>query len=341
MFKLSDFNERTQTDIKRQLAADLRPVSPAVAQCDGRQPAPRPVAPQASPMKKPWTEAEETALRSICAGDAAYSLDELSARLNRSRASVALKISRMGLGNHERKASDSTKAKLSNQRKGKQPAFDLAAHMAGKPNPFKGKKHTKSARLAISEANKAHIASHGHPKHMLGKHHTEATKQAISAKNSGSTVPTERRIRTVKTRVAKYGPQWSVRPVSWKQGWREIGGQRIFARSRWEANYARYLEFLRANGELTAWQHEGETFWFNKIKRGTVSYMPDFKITNKDGSVEYHEVKGWMDDRSKTKLKRMAKYHPTVKIRLIDKHWFKHNSGKLSALLPGWETCRA
>lgn len=325
--KLSDFPAHVQARIKAQLDHDTRAVPTTI--------------PQPAMKKQPWTEAEETALRAVCAGDSAYSLDDLAARLNRPRASVALKISRLGLGNQKRKMQESTKAKLSQQRKGKPPAFDLAAHMADKPNPFKGKKHKKAARRAISEANKAHIAENGHPRHMLGKHHTEATKQTISEKNAGKTVPTERRIRAVKTRIEKYGPQWSVRPVSWKQGWRDIGGQRIFARSRWEANYARYLEFLRTAGEITAWQHEGETFWFEKIKRGTVSYMPDFKITNRDGSVEYHEVKGWMDDRSKTKLKRMAKYHPTVKIRLIDKHWFKHNSGKLSALLPGWETCRA
>lgn len=42
MFKLTDFNERTQAKIRAQLAggASVRPVPPAVAQSDGRQPAP-------------------------------------------------------------------------------------------------------------------------------------------------------------------------------------------------------------------------------------------------------------------------------------------------------------
>ncbi|TSA41471.1 MAG: hypothetical protein D4R57_00560 [Verrucomicrobiales bacterium] len=40
MFKLSDFNAKTQADIKRQLAADLRPLSPPVAQPGGRRIAP-------------------------------------------------------------------------------------------------------------------------------------------------------------------------------------------------------------------------------------------------------------------------------------------------------------
>jgi hypothetical protein len=46
--------------------------------------------------------------------------------------------------------------------------------------------------------------------------------------------------------------------------------------------------------------------------------LPDFRVTLNDGSIEYHEVKGWMDDRSQTKLNRMAKYYPNVKMVLID-----------------------
>lgn len=37
MFKLSDFNEKTQADIRRQLGNDLRPVQSAVTQPGGRR----------------------------------------------------------------------------------------------------------------------------------------------------------------------------------------------------------------------------------------------------------------------------------------------------------------
>ena len=92
--------------------------------------------------------------------------------------------------------------------------------------------------------------------------------------------------------------------ASCKSGWREIGGIRKYYRSRWEANYARYLEFLKVNGEIEKWEHEPETFWFEGIKRGVMSYLPDFRVTEKNGDIVFHEVKGWMDARSITKIKR-------------------------------------
>lgn len=124
---------------------------------------------------------------------------------------------------------------------------------------------------------------------------------------------------------------------NWKQGWRQIGSVRKYYRSKWEANYARYLEFLKTNKQILDWKHECETFWFDKIKRGTLSYLPDFRILNNDGSVEYVEVKGWMDDRSKTKIKRMKKYYPKVKLTVVGEDWFK-NANKIGKIhIKDWE----
>ncbi len=95
---------------------------------------------------------------------------------------------------------------------------------------------------------------------------------------------------------------------------------------------------LRKNASLTKWEHEKETFWFEKIRRGCRSYLPDFRITHMDGKVEYHEVKGWMDARSKTKIKRMAKYYPHIKLRVIDGSWFKQNARNLKGMIPEWES---
>ena len=47
--------------------------------------------------------------------------------------------------------------------------------------------------------------------------------------------------------------------------------------------------------------------------------MPDFKIIWDDDRLEYHEVKWYMDSKSKTKIKRMAKYYPDIKLIVIDK----------------------
>src|SRR3990167_2295917 len=120
---------------------------------------------------------------------------------------------------------------------------------------------------------------------------------------------------------------------SWSSAWRTIGGKTKFFRSTWEANYARYLEFLKSKGEILDWEHEPKTFWFLEIMRGSRSYLPDFKVTNLDGSHHWAEVKGWMDSRSKTKIKRFAKYYPDEKLVLIQAPWFKANSPNLKNLL--------
>lgn len=104
-----------------------------------------------------------------------------------------------------------------------------------------------------------------------------------------------------------------------KAGWREIGGQRIYARSAWEANTCRWLELLRQSGEIAAWCHEKTTYWFSGIKRGVVSYLPDFEILERNGVLKVVETKGHLDARSITKLKRMKKYHPNVPIVLVGK----------------------
>jgi hypothetical protein len=91
-----------------------------------------------------------------------------------------------------------------------------------------------------------------------------------------------------------------------------------YFRSKWEANYALYLDFLIKQEQIKNWEYEADVFMFEEIKLGTRSYRPDFKVFTNDGLFEYHEVKGYMDSKSKTKLKRMAKYYPEVKLILID-----------------------
>lgn len=111
----------------------------------------------------------------------------------------------------------------------------------------------------------------------------------------------------------------------------------IFFRSAWEANYARYLNWLVLNKQIHKWEYEPETFWFLTIKRGVRSYTPDFKIwEKKDAEPRFIEVKGWMDPKSKTKLKRMAKYYPNVSIMVVGAK--EYNSlKKIAGLIPNWE----
>jgi hypothetical protein len=126
-------------------------------------------------------------------------------------------------------------------------------------------------------------------------------------------------------------------PRSFKQSWRTIGGKRKYFRSKWEANFARYLEFLKKYGHIKDWDHEPQTFWFLQIKRGTRSYLPDFKVTENDGSHNWIEVKGYFDQKSNTKIKRFRKYYPQEKFRLVNSEWFKKHNKKMKCLIKDWE----
>lgn len=120
-------------------------------------------------------------------------------------------------------------------------------------------------------------------------------------------------------------------------GWREIAGKRIYARSKWEANYARYLQFQIEQGWIKEWQHEPKTFWFEEIKRGVRSYLPDFLALQPDGKHYWVEVKGYMDDRSKTKLARFKRYYPDEHLIVISGPWFAKNNRNLKMLIEDWE----
>jgi len=174
-----------------------------------------------------------------------------------------------------------------------------------------------------------------HPRGMLGKKHSpeyckEISRRVTSAWKDPQSIfnsqefkdgQSERQSKNMIERLQNNPASVYSRT---KKGWREFpSGKKHYFRSEWEMNYADYLEWLVSAGEIKDWQFEADTFWFEKIKRGVRSYLPDFKVFNNDGSIEYHEVKGWMDDKSATKLKRMAKYYPEIKLVLIDACQYK------------------
>lgn len=121
----------------------------------------------------------------------------------------------------------------------------------------------------------------------------------------------------------------------WK-GWLEIDGKRMYLKSNWERKYCLYLSFMKKHGHIVDYEYEPETFWFQNIKRGVVSYKPDFKVQFPSGSSEFIEVKGYETSQDRTKYKRMAKYHPEVKLRVVGKEWFKDIGNKLKNIIVGW-----
>lgn len=192
------------------------------------------------------------------------------------------------------------------------------------------------------EATAKWMREKGHPRGALGHKHSPETRKILSEKSQAAAdrrTPEQQmamNIKQVKTKMAKGNLYSKHNKCSWKQQWAEFGGKRNYYRSQWELNYARYLEMLKSLGEIKEWEHEPKTFWFEGVKRGTTSYLPDFRVTENDGSVAYHEVKGWMDAKSKTKIKRMAKYHPDVKLIVIDSKAYKRLEKQVKHLVSGW-----
>lgn len=182
----------------------------------------------------------------------------------------------------------------------------------------------------ISKRVKEWYKHNPHPKGFKGKKRPEEFKKMMSNrikelwrdKNSKYNSPESRQIksdnmsRMMIERMSKMdkGKIYS----RTKKGWLELGDKKYYFRSGWEMKYARYLQNIETLKGIKKWEYEVDTFWFDKIKRGVRSYTPDFKIFHNDGSVEYHEVKGWMDAKSKTKLKRMKIYYPNIDVIVID-----------------------
>jgi hypothetical protein len=132
---------------------------------------------------------------------------------------------------------------------------------------------------------------------------------------------------------------------NWKNGGRSRGGFRAdlgrYFRSGWEADFGRYLNRLLEQKAIAGWEYEPQTFEFRAIKRGVRFYTPDFRVMELDGSHKWFEVKGFFDQRSKTRAKRMAKYFPSEKVTIIDRSWFSQmvRCGAAGAI-GGWETMR-
>lgn len=205
---------------------------------------------------------------------------------------------------------------------------------------------SKSHLENIIKSSKDRWKVREHPKGMLGKNHSEETKLKMS-KNGGSQWKDKKHIvnskeyRQKMSDVATITMDKRLRTSPEKQYTRSksgtfiIGGKKHFYRSEWEVNIAAYFEFLKKNKEIIDWEYEPHTFWFLKIKRGVRSYRPDFRITRKNGSQYYVEVKGWMDDKSKTKLKRMGIYYPEIEIDIIEKKRYNEIS-KNKSIITDW-----
>lgn len=200
-------------------------------------------------------------------------------------------------------------------------------------------------KKGTSEKRKKWFKENGHPKGMLGKTHSEEVREKMSEHNKrrwknpndpfNKIDRQKQSIKQSEIMVQRLKENSGNIYSNARGGTREDLG--FYVRSGWEANYARYLKFAQSKGLILKWEYEPDTFWFENIKRGTRSYTPDFKVWKDENTYEYHEVKGYMDKKSQTKLKRMAKYYPNEKIVIIASEEYKEIRDKLSRLIEHWE----
>jgi len=118
--------------------------------------------------------------------------------------------------------------------------------------------------------------------------------------------------------------------------WLTTGGKEIYVRSIWEGRYAKYLEWQKKMGYIEEWWHEPHTFWFEGIKRGCVSYKPDFLVKSTSQGHHWVEVKGYYDKKSVTKISRFGRYFPGERLDLVDSKWFRRNNAKMKIIIPDW-----
>lgn len=218
------------------------------------------------------------------------------------------------------------------------------------PSPAELKRSAKyktdeERKIATGKATKERHEKNGHPRGMLGKTHTEEVRNGQRDRlrkvwdnpNSSLNSQQHRDMHSNRMSIAM-AKRLKDDPDSIRS--RGNGGKRkdlgIYVRSSWEANYARYLNWLVEKGNILKWEYEVDTYWFESIKRGVRSYTPDFKVWNTEKDYVYHEVKGYMDQKSQTKLKRMAKYYPKEKVIVIAKDEYKEIK-KWSRLISNWE----
>lgn len=276
-------------------------------------------------MRVEWTTHEIDRLRQVyeAAGEshAALKLDELAAELGRHKTNVCRKARALGL----------TKQKRVREKKDRR--------------KFKG--DTDALRAHLSEQRRRWLQAHEHPRGALGLKHSAETLAVLSEKSramNARRTPQEKKAmarRAVATKIERYGTAGPVFQDEANAHSRTKAGRRAdldnrYFRSAWEANYARYLNWLIEQGEIQGWEYEADVFVFHGETRGAITYRPDFKVTERDGEIVYHEVKGWMDGPSKTRLKRMKKHYPEVKVIVIGEAEYKAVA-KWKGMIPEWE----
>lgn len=197
------------------------------------------------------------------------------------------------------------------------------------------RKQTEELRKTQSVRMKKFYKTHLHPRGFLNHTHNKQARENISRSSVikwMSITRKEHLARVMKARKTSIERGSALHKAgdlkkSWKAQWAQVGPHYHYFRSSWEIIYAEYLQEKWEKEEIKYWEPEESTFWFEDSLSNVRSYKPDFTVQENDYSESFHEVKGYMDDRSKRCLELMAKEYPNIKLVVIDGKKFKQLFG--------------
>ena len=95
-----------------------------------------------------------------------------------------------------------------------------------------------------------------------------------------------------------------------------IGEKTFSVDSDLEDRYAGFLEMLKRGGAIRDWFRPAGTFTFAGAVKGATVYTPDFRVIEKDGTVVYHELKGYIQSSDITKFRRLQEFYPGIVVDL-------------------------
>ena len=156
-----------------------------------------------------------------------------------------------------------------------------------------------------------------HPRGMLGKHHTDKSKQkmSIAGKERASNMSYEEKHKIAMKAVETKRKNGTLNNTTSNAYSRTKSGKRKDLNNQfffffWEANVARILNHLNIE-----WEYEIKRFVFESDNElGVDSYQPDFYLPKLNIWIE---VKGWLDEKSKIRLKLFREYYPEEYDNLI------------------------
>lgn len=120
------------------------------------------------------------------------------------------------------------------------------------------------------------------------------------------------------------GKPTSPRAARAKAGVRIDINPMIYFFSRWEANFARLMNFLKIK-----WVHQPKTFQLTSQK-----YTPDFYLPEYDA---YVEIKNFLSDYSKNRDLEFRTLYPALKLILILKKDYLELQNEYAHRIPTWE----